>query len=421
MVLAVALGGLAGAGVRPAVAQARPAAADAPSAAGGVRLIEAAETAPATVVAVVVERHGLDARSYAARLEVEVSLRGPVAPGDEVQVAWEELAPSRVPRFAEGDVVLVSLEKLSGDSIWRQRLPDPALRSRALAVAMDGGAFLHRPSGKMLLELQHYLALAPEDRRGPAGVARLAALAQGADPAVAEDAVRRLDACPDLDASLDSFSGTQLAGALVREDATPALRDAVVELIGRRRLASTRPGLEALAALPSPGAASALEALARLDGELPADSTRRLLADASPARRAVAARHASGPEAAHLLEERIRGDAAPEVRQAAVERLAELRGDAALDVLVGALGDPEPPVRAASMRALATFGASAVPALRRVLDGNDPVAARAALAALSLSPAPSARAALVEVADEHPDAELQRLAGVALGRKIPEH
>jgi hypothetical protein len=49
------------------------------------------------------------------------------------------------------------------------------------------------------------------------------------------------------------------------------------------------------------------------------------------------------------------------------------------------------------------------------------VAARSALAALSISPGSQARALLVEIADSHEDADLQRLAGVALGRAREDH
>jgi hypothetical protein len=407
-----------------ALALAAPAAAQpgaAPRAAGGVAPIEAAETAPVTLVASVAETRSLDARAFSARLHVEQSLRGPIERGAEVRVAWEELAAARAPRFAEGERILVSLEPLPGDSIWRERLPDAATRAQVLAVARRGDAFLRRPSAKTLLELEHYLALPPAERRGPAGVARLATLAFAGDLQVAEDAVRRLDASPDLDAALGPFSGAELVGALVRDDASDSLRDAVVELVGSRRLESTRPALQALVQLRPAPPAAVFEALARLDGGLPQAQTRRLLGDASPARRAVAARHASGPEAEPLLRDRVRSDPDASVRAAAVERLAELRGAAAADVLALALADPEPPVRAAAVQRLGALGDAAVPELRRVLDGGDPVAARSALAALSISPGSQARALLVEIADSHEDADLQRLAGVALGRAREDH
>jgi HEAT repeat protein len=109
------------------------------------------------------------------------------------------------------------------------------------------------------------------------------------------------------------------------------------------------------------------------------------------------------------------------VRAAALERLAELRGAAAADVLALALADPEPPVRAAAVQGLGALGDAAVPELRRALDGSDPVAARSALAALSISPGAQARALLVEIADSHEDADLQRLAALALGRAPEDH
>ena len=73
------------------MAAAAGAALERPRAAGGVRLLEAAETAPVTVVGHVLEPRRLDQHGYTALLRVETALRGPLEPGAEVRIAWEEL------------------------------------------------------------------------------------------------------------------------------------------------------------------------------------------------------------------------------------------------------------------------------------------------------------------------------------------
>ena len=103
-----------------------------PRAAGGVRLLEAAETAPVTVVGHVLEPRRIDQHGHTALLRVEMSLRGPLEPGAELRIAWEERAASRAPRFEEGDRILVSLERLAGASIWHARFPEPAERVKGL-------------------------------------------------------------------------------------------------------------------------------------------------------------------------------------------------------------------------------------------------------------------------------------------------
>ncbi len=391
--------------------------AEAPRAGGGVRLIEAAETAPATVVGEVRELRRLDRHGRAATVAVELSLRGPLEAGAPVEIAWEELAASRASRFAKGDRVLVSLERLPGASIWRERLPKVERRQRVLAVAMKGGAFLRRPSGRSVSLLSHYLALGLPERSGPAGAAYLVDLVEAGELALATDALRRLAARSELDAQLGP-NGARLARALLRPDGGDGFRGALVALIARHRLESTRPALESVAAADPPPPSAVFEALAALDGGLDPERTAQLLADAPVDRRRVAARHARGPGADATLERLLRSDPSPEVRAAAAERLAELRGDAAMDPLLGGLSDTAPTVRGVAARHLAGMGAPAVVRLRRVVDGNDPEAARAAVVSLGLSPTAEARTALLEISETHPEPDLRSLAKLALGAPL---
>ena len=131
-----------------------------------------------------------------------------------------------------------------------------------------------------------------------------------------------------------------------------------------------------------------------------------------------AARFASGPEADATLARLARSDPAPRVRARAIERLVERRGEEAIDSVVPGLSDPETSVRGAAVRGLGSLGAPAVPALKRVIEDDDPEAAKSALAALAINRSPAARAALNEVAETHPDEMLRKLAEIALGRPL---
>lgn len=400
------------------LAAAAGAALERPRAAGGVRLVEAAEMAPVTLVGHVLEPRRIDQHGCTALLRVEMSLRGPLEPGAEVRIAWEELAASRAPRFQQGDRILVSLERLPGASIWHARFPEPAERVKVLGVAMRGDAFLQRPSLGSATVLQHYLALTAEDRDAAPGVGYLVDLALGAELPLAGDAVRRLARRARLDSGLGERGGGRLVRAMLRPDASDEFQDAIVELIGSRQLESARPTLEALVGAEATPPAIVFAALARLDGGLSPERTATLLERAPARYREVAARFASGPEADATLARLARSDPAPEVRARAIERLVERRGEEAIDSVVPGLSDPEASVRGAAVRGLGSLGAPAVSALKRVIEDDDPEAAKSALAALTINGSPAARAALLEVAETHPDEMLRTLAEIALGRSV---
>jgi hypothetical protein len=389
-----------------------------PRAAGGVRLIEASESAPATVVGDIREVRDLDRHGRSARLEVVRVLDGPLEKASAVTIVWEELAASRASRFAKGERILVSLEALPGHSIWRTRLPDAEERGRSVAVAMRGEAFLREPAPGSLDALEHYLRLADEQREGATGAGYLVALVARAELPLAANAVERLASHTRLEREIDGGLGEQLALAFERADATDAFRGALAALIGDRQLEATRPALERLADRDPLASPEVYEALARLDGGLSPERSSALLASAPAAQRRVAVSHLDGPTAVPTLERLLRRDDAPAVRAAAGERLAELRGEAALEPLLGALADPAASVRGTAARLLGAQGEPAVAPLRQVIDGNDPDAASAAVVALGLNPAPGARAALREIATGHPEARVRKLAELSLGGAI---
>ncbi len=389
-----------------------------PRAAGGVRLVEALEAAPSAVVAVVAEPRQIDAHGYTARLQVESALAGRVSAGAELHIGWEELASSRVPRFADGERVLLALEPLPGDSIWATRFPDPVLRSRVFGVSMRGDAFLRAPSPRAVERLEHYLKLAASDRDGANGVALLAELAAETEPPLAVGAADRLARNSGLEATLDPSAAALVVRALQRTDAGPALSAALLEMIARERPPAVRAPLEALASSEPLAPAVVFEALAALDSGVAPARAARLLRSASPLHREIAARHASGPAARAELARLVRSDPEPSVRAAAIERLVALGGASAVEDGLSALHDPEPSVRGAAARALGALGGSAVGGLRRTVDSSNADAARAAVVALQLTGGPEAAAVLAEVAESHRDESVRTLAAIALGRRI---
>ena len=387
-------------------------------AAGGVRLLEAMETAPATVVAHVQRTRALPEGAHAAVMRVEGPIVGEAAIGTPLEVAWEEPSRSRAPRFQSGERVLVVLEPLSGASIWLSRLPDPEQRSKTLGVAMRGDAFLRNPSLGTANLLEHYLALAAADRAGARGLGYLAQLAAVGEIPLAVDVVARLGTRSGLDAKLGQTGALQLTSALVRDDATEALQDALVALIVRHHLVSMQAPLEALAASAELAPPIVYAALAGLEGGLSPERTARLLAQGHERYREVGARNAGGDEAPSRLRALVRRDPSPTVRINALERLAELRGEGAIGTLSDALADSEPTVRAAAAIQMGALGSAAVPDLLRVTEAGDVDAARAAIAALVLTGSDEGIAALGEIAERHSDQSVRALAKIALGEEV---
>ena len=389
-------------------------------AAGGVALVEAIERSDLCVVGITRNLRALDAKGYTAQLVVEQALGAGVASGSVLSIAWEELASARPPRFADEDRVLVCLEALPGNTLWLHRFPDPEQRREVLAVASLGAAFLRNPLPGSLAELEHYARLTPSDRAGSQGAARLVALAERAELPIAEDAVVRLSARETLARQIDAELAVQLIEALLRPDASEALQQGVLRLVAERRPPALRPPLEALASRKPPPSALVFEALARFDGGLPPERSAALFRDASPERRATAARFASGPAAASRLTERLRNDPDASVRAAAVSRLVSLEQERALTPAMATLADEDSDVRLAGARAVASLGAAAVPDLRAAVEAGRQPAASTAIAALRMTETQEAHTALVAIAKSHPDEGIRKLAGLAIGEPLGE-
>jgi len=392
-------------------------------AAGGQGLLQAAVDAPLVAVGVVGAPEPLDERSWRAQIELEAVLAGDAEPGSVRTLAWEELARERPRRFDEGTRILAALGPLPGWSIWRERLRDGGTEGegQTLGVARRGRAFLRDPDPATLDLLAAFLALAPEDRTAAPGIRALAALAAGAHPALAEDALDALARAPALSELLGEPGRRDLARLLADPDRPGALRRGALDLVGERGLEALRPALRPLQEAGAPLAPEALAAEARLDGGLAAERVAGLIEREEPGVRAVAVRFAPvslepDPAAAALA-----ADPATSVRAAAAEALGARRGMGAYDPLLDALRDPEEEVRAAAARALGALGAPAVPRLAQVaLEQEDPVVARGAILALARAAAhgeggAEATKALRALAASHPDPKLRGLAGFLSG------
>ena len=383
-------------------------------AAEGTALIEALEASPLGVAGTIEDPRALDARSWRATVVVESVLTGPVEPGQRVVIAWEELVGSRPPRFVSGQRVLLALEPLAAGSLWRQRFSDAQALSRAEGIAQRGAAFLRDPALGSVSLLEHYLELPADLRSSPAGQRHLVALAAEGQRPLALSAARCLAALTGGEA-LGDEEATLVLGALARADSDAELATSLLIWIERRQPVGIVPALDAALDRPSLPAIF-VRARGRLGEGLPEARQRTLLASPSAALRAAAAEVAGAAQTARLAE-LLRRDRVSEVRLAALKRLAQLDGVAALEPLLGAFADADAGVRSAASLQVAGFGPEVVPRLRDVAGWPWP-ASESAVAALHLTNGDAARAALASLAEEHPDPRVRTLARVALGRPI---
>jgi HEAT repeat protein len=399
-----------------------PAAPEAAPAAGGIALVGAAEKAPEVVIGRVRAPERIDLQGWRAALVVERSLRGGRAAGDELAIAWEELAPKRPPRFVDGGRVVVALEPLPPGSLWSQRFP----KRDALAVAARGEAFLRDPEAGTLDPLAAWLSLAPEARETAPGIEALAELARTGEPRVAASALQRLDGVSLLaERVFGSEAAVKTLAALLADPARPPeLRRQALDLAARRALRPLEPAIEAQAAQASDVQGAAVDALARLRGGLPASRAAELLRSPDPAVRAAVARRAGDGLKPEKLRALLASDPAGEVRGAAAEALAAREGVAAMDPLVAALRESDPAVRGGAMRGLAGLGAAALPGLRREIWETSATAPPNRLAGALFTLAmiePDGVAELQRIAHEHPSERIRKLAELALGRIRDKH
>jgi HEAT repeat protein len=379
----------------------------------GRALLQAAETARATVVVRVDEVTQLDRSGYAANVQVERVLAGAAQPGSPLRIGWEELAAKPPPRLRAGQRVLVALDDLPQASLWRQRFPD----GHALVLAAHGDALIVDPVAGDVDLIAAYLQLGTP---APAA-ARSAALVRvvvGASPLLASAAVARLAALPNLAAAIDGPATAQLMTAASDAGKPLLLRRDIVAFVGQARLTAATPQLERLAQRDSALEAEALTALGQIRG-LPAAQVEELLDRKQAAQRAVGARFATGALAERRLPQLLRQDPDPAVRAAAAIALAESHTLWGLDDAIPALADPDPQVRSAAAQALGALGAPAIPTLESVAR-SQPAAARGAITALAMA-GPQGVAVVRQLAEDHPDTRLRDFARLALGHGPKAH
>ncbi len=382
-----------------------------PALAEGSELLDALEQAPLIVVGQVEQTGRLGPTGRVASLTVERSLRGESRPL-RLEVVREELAPSLPDRLQPGRRMLLALEPLPTASIWKRRLPEAERRAAAHHIAGRGSGTLLRPRAYTLDRLEHWLALTPEARSGDAGAIILAQLVPVADPRLALECVASLDT-PALESRLSPALQERVLAGLDREE--HGIARALALVLERRRPSGLAPVLEARVAERGVDAtASLLYAAGALGAAAPS-----FAADAKlgPEQRRALTRWRSGPGAADALARSLQRSEDPQVRAAAVERYLELRGVEGLEEALRSLEDPEPSVRAAGSRAIATLGPDAVVPLFEYAGRGSGDAARAAVATLSRMGL-KAHLALARLADEHADEDVRMLARMAVGRPV---
>jgi HEAT repeat protein len=379
------------------------------SAQQGPSVIDAAVSAPVTVVGRIGAPRVLDRHGRAARIEVEQGLRGPHGPGAQLRIAWEALSEEAPLRFGVGERVLVVLEPAPDWSLWRDRLGDGAF----LVIAQRGQAWLADPAAPSVAALARYLALAPAERGSEPGASALADLVAVAQRGLAVAALDRLAA----QEAGGEAAQARLRRALLDPKRPLELRLRILELRAPQ-LRPLRPAIDALAE-GGPLELAALDAIARLDGALPAARVAELLGRPDVRARELALRRGGAALSLEELDGFARHDGAPAVRRAAVLALAARSDPAVLDALGRALFDPDRSVRAEAAVVLGGRGAEAVPLLLRLALERGAPEAGGPVVALGLA-GPAGREALVRIMATHEDEDVRTLAALALGQPLPE-
>lgn len=393
-------------------------------------LVESFAAAPGLLIGTVAEVERVAHGGWLAAIRVERVLRSrdetQKAP-KSIEVAWEEPAPSLPSRFDVGRRLLLAIEALSTASVWKQRVPNGERRASLYSVAANGNAYLDRPSGEELSNLEHYLALSEDARRGNAGVVYLVALAARSQPRLALSGIAQLGRLKEISEHLGPGEARGLCDALMREGrsegqfrgtAEGAVAEAALALIERLRPEALRPVLQSRIAGLSPDAPAILyAALGALDGEIPDAVAIQLLSSSSPEHRLAAARWASGVKGRERLRYLLRQDPEPSVRAAAVRRLLQLEASEALPDAIRCLDDPAGSVRLAAARSIATIGPEAIPELGYLVESGTEEGVQGAIVTLSLM-GNEAHEMLAEISEHHSDESVRLLAGIAIGRPL---
>lgn len=393
---------------------------------GGAPLVAAIETTPLVVLGTIDGVTRLDAHGYAADLTVERALRGEVEPGSELTIAWEELAKGRETRLANADRIVVALEPLPTQSLWRTRFPNASDdgsgndNDRVFVIATRGTAFQPGPDPTTTALLTRLAALAPDAWNGSTGVTLLAETAAHAQPRIATGALARLQRVENLSSVFEAAARAEFAALLASNEAPERLKREAIQLIGDADLSELRDPLAGVAAAPGPLEADAWTALAKLDPGLSAQDVAALLGREEGVLRAVAVEQAKATPSEKRVPLLIVEDPAPEVRSAAVEAWVAWNGAAGVPQAEPALFDVDRQVRGHAARAIGGVGEEVVPRLLELLEGRSVEDSLGPVAALSLA-GPKGYTALKHLESSHPDEKVRKLIRFALGQRIDPH
>ncbi|GBD27231.1 hypothetical protein HRbin30_02576 [bacterium HR30] len=358
----------------------------------------------------------IDRTGYRAEFLVQQVLSGMLGSGERLEIAWEELATQRAPRFAKGETVLVALSALPATALWLHRFPPQLRDGKTFAVAAQGDAFLREPRCERFGALKSYVALEPNERTGRKGAQALAELGASSDERLAMAALEMLGT---------TFEGSALRHEAVTQGIARALghgsaatRKAALDLARRHQLKELRAPILQIAQSDSTDLSRlAWEALLswkdpELDERLAAWSSSSALEW-----RVLAAKVAAATDKQQVIEQAIK-DPSPLVRQALAEHLPP--ESKFLPWLLVLLGDPEQGVQRTAAIKIAQVGPAALSALEEAaLRGNARKAAAAVLALAELGE--TSQAILERLAAEHPEESVRQLAALALGRPQAEH
>jgi hypothetical protein len=379
-----------------------------------VAILASAARAQAVVTGVVSRVESIDLHGWRADLRIDRVLIGSVRLGETLTIGWEELSSTRQVRFADGQSVLVVLDALPTQSLWRKRFPARDRAHTVLVVASAGDAFVSKPDGVTLDALEHYLAMTASAREGAPGTERLAELVRGGYPAVAREALARFEGSSTLVAALDADGAAALLAAARSPEREPALRSAVLGLAAQHRLPGTRETALALTAPTSAIRPAAYRALASLPDGLSAEAVESLLVDADPELRAVGVEALRDDSARERYAALIRADPSPTVRLAAGRALLARQGTSGIPDVVALLDDHDDTVRSGIAESIGAFGAPAIAPLLAVVNAGSEHAALAAVLGISRT-GPKAAVTLETIADTHAKESVRAFARLALG------
>lgn len=362
------------------------------------------------------EPRKIDADGYQAVVDIEQVLAGSIREQKLIRLGWEELSAARAPRFRDGDRIVLALAPLPTASLWQGRFPD-ARRGDVYIVAEEGDAYLLHPDKESLEALSSYFRVSWGESGRADAVAPLARMIARAAPEVAVAAASEL-VDMDLASPLPEAAEAALGEALVARQ-QPQLRSLIIELAARHRIKGMRSQLQQLGDSDANLGFNALMAVAAIDGSMPDAQAQTLLYDPNPVRRLVAVRLAHGAIIEQILP-LLRTDPDARVRAEVARTLIEQRGTAALSEVLRALSDPDAFVRTETARRLGQLGRAVVPALAELAKTAAAPTAMAVVLALESTGAAGAEA-LHELAENHPDASVRRLAKLARGKLEDEH